>query len=137
MVSNGPKFLLGFCFVFGVFCGRFLLLLLFGGFCCFFSNFFIQDTGQEKKIGCRSQEKTYKHVGIQAELTANATGIWKLIKRVNKLPFLLTKLQLQRAHYPYPLQEKSRHQFCGISIILVTCCRQLSRDMFYILTAAQ
>lgn len=34
-----------------------------------FFFFLIQDTGQGKKIGCRSQEKTYKNLGIYAEPT--------------------------------------------------------------------
>lgn len=32
-------------------------------------GFFLFYTGQRKIIGCRSQEKTYKHVGTYAELT--------------------------------------------------------------------
>lgn len=116
MVSNGPKLFVGWLFFFSL----------------------IQDTGKGKKIGCGSQEK--KRISIWAfmlNLPVNATEIWKLIKKSEHTSVLAYQAPPPKSTLPLPTVGEIKTLVCSISIIFVTCCRQLSRGMFNILTAVQ
>lgn len=100
-------------------------------------GFFIQDTGQRKKIGCRSQEKTYKHLGIYAEYTCKSNRNLENHKKSEHTSILANQAPAPNSTLPLPTTGDVKTLVCGISIIFVTCCRQLPRGVVNILTAVQ
>lgn len=85
--------------------------------------FFIQDTGQGKKIGCRSQEKSYKHLGIYAEFTCKCNKNLETHKKSEHTSILAYQDPAPNSTLPLPTIGEVKTVFCGISIIFLTCYR--------------